>query len=388
MRKRVLILCAAWVILLLAGSAAYAGDRVSVSCGSFPVRFESEPFTEKGVTYVPLRDICAALGARLEWYSRTQDIIVESDDQMIHMAIGSKKMQSNGTDIQMAAAPRLIGGRTYVSLRAIADGLGKELKWDETTATVQLSMEQNTVNVSTAEELINAIQPNTKIVMEPGDYNLSMVDWSQIFNPLYIYRTDVYGGGYQFVAYDIKNLSIVGNNSRILVEPRYADVMKFVDCRMVSIEGISAGHTGEVADCKGDVFEFKQCRGVRIENCVLNGGGARGLVAVDTQELTMVDSSIRDCSLGFMNLKDSQHFLFEGTTFFTCTGDPLIQVSNSRSLLFAGCSFADNRGKALFGGTAPEQMGNSLTFRKCNFTDNQFLDGEAEANTSVVARYE
>ena len=53
--------------------------------------------------------------------------------------VGSKTMFVNGKSYEKDAAPVIISDRTFVPVRFVADELGAETEWDDTTKTVTIT---------------------------------------------------------------------------------------------------------------------------------------------------------------------------------------------------------------------------------------------------------
>lgn len=88
--------------------------------------------TNSQLTYVPLRFVSEALGAKVEWVSNDQPItatINEPKHNEVKVMLNSKKVEKNGKVSTIEGAPVLQNGRTMVPLRVISEGLGAEVKW-------------------------------------------------------------------------------------------------------------------------------------------------------------------------------------------------------------------------------------------------------------------
>jgi len=88
-----------------------------------------EPYIKNGNTYVPIRVISEAFGAKVEWLSDVKGIIIEFMGKKIEMQVGSKKAIVNGVSVELGSPPEIKGGITFVPIRFVADTLGAEVKW-------------------------------------------------------------------------------------------------------------------------------------------------------------------------------------------------------------------------------------------------------------------
>jgi len=196
------------------------------------------------------------------------------------------------------------------------------------------------ITANTAEELLAALGSNRRVILEEGVYNLTDAELDFISNANVYYR-ERYDGPELFLK-DIHNLTIQGAGyarSEIVVEPRYAFVMSFLNCTNISITNLSAGHTDD-GECQGGVFQFASSTGIYIDNTWMYGCGTVGL---NLSEVTDVKAA--------------------GSTIFGCT-DEIMEIEDSSDILFADCVFRDNIGRVVARTTS------NLTFDSCSFLRN------------------
>jgi len=89
-------------------------------------------------TLVPLRAIFEALGATVEWEQSTQTVTAVKDDITIILKIGDSFLTKNGERIALDVPAKIVGGRTLVPARAVAESFGADVQWDGTTRTVTI----------------------------------------------------------------------------------------------------------------------------------------------------------------------------------------------------------------------------------------------------------
>ena len=209
-----------------------------------------------------------------------------------------------------------------------------------------------TVSVSTSEELINAIAPNTNIVIKSGFYNLSN-DIANIgemqgetLNELndHVKMRECYDGA-ELVITDLSYLSIRGetgkpNDTEIVVTPRYAAVINFEYCSNIDLSGITMGHT-ETGDCSGNVLNFSACQNINLNSVDLFGCGVYGIGAKNgTRDVYVNNTIIRDCSYGPMNIVDVYgKFEFTNCTLTGSDGFGWFDKTDDCSLTFRNCTF-------------------------------------------------
>lgn len=207
----------------------------------------------------------------------------------------------------------------------------------ETEAPAEATPGQRDVHVSTVDELLAAIAPNTTIWLAKGDYHLTAAEnygktpdgvsytWEQIGQP----------EDYGLVIMDAENLVLRGegpDETRILTDPRYVNVLRFVDCEAPGLEALTVGHT-EGAYCSGGVLRFDRCDRVTIGNCGLFGCGTVGVMARDCEEINVINSRIYECSSAAVSVTGCRDVLVESCEI--CDHGKRWEGSNAQSLFEA-----------------------------------------------------
>ena len=123
------------VAMLLAMPAAAAGDIGVLLNGAY-VEFDVPPQIIDGRTMVPMRAIFEALGAGIDWDGDTLTVTAKRGGALVVMQIGNPAMSVNGEYIELDVAPQLVGGRTLVPVRAVAESFDARVDWDGDTRTV------------------------------------------------------------------------------------------------------------------------------------------------------------------------------------------------------------------------------------------------------------
>ena len=102
---------------------------------------------------------------------------------------------------------------------------------------------------------INLLLNPDKATNNPGDSKESLVARKAYLNKGYydmldferentdnIFKEEVFDGN-QLVVSNISNVTVVGDNSTLLVNPRYANVICFRECSNIKLIGLTLGHT-------------------------------------------------------------------------------------------------------------------------------------------------
>jgi len=210
----------------------------------------------------------------------------------------------------------------------------------------------NTIKVSNAKEFVEALGSNRAIEMDCyGDYNLSEISHNGLKLQEGIWWSSVFDG-IELVVSEIENLTISGNGpegarAEIIVNPRYAFVMKFEDCSNIVLEEISAGHS-EGGECEGGVFSFTDSSQIAMNRVRMYGCGTEGLTLSNVSGMEVTDSGIYNCTDSIMTVTGGENISFEDCMFSDNGGYTLVNVSGTGNMSFMNCYFNDNRGQ-MFG---------------------------------------
>ena len=200
-----------------------------------------------------------------------------------------------------------------------------------------------TVKVSNVDEFLAAIAPDTVVYMEKGTYNLSEASgYGSIWNDYLSWENPYDGPG--LILTGVSGLQIVGagkDETFLVTEPRYADVLTFDSCSGIELTGLTAGHTQEPGECIGGVLMFRGSSGIGVTSCGLFGCGIRGITAWETQQVTVKDCEIYSCSLGAVQLESCHDFEFSGNSIHDCAY-PTFQLFNSSSVVLDGKALSPN----------------------------------------------
>ncbi|HKE36147.1 MAG TPA: copper amine oxidase N-terminal domain-containing protein [Candidatus Baltobacteraceae bacterium] len=119
----------------LTGLAQSGG--VTVIVNGQTMSFDQPPIVRNGRVFVPLRGVFEQLGASVV-YANGQ-INATGNGRTISLTIGSTQATVNGQSQILDVAPFLVGSRTLVPLRFIAQSLGATVDWNDSTSTVTIT---------------------------------------------------------------------------------------------------------------------------------------------------------------------------------------------------------------------------------------------------------
>ncbi len=141
MKTKMISLLAAAATVTASLSAVADAPEVSVRLNGGLLNFDVPPQIINERTMVPLRAIFEALGATVDWDQATETVTSVRDDVTIKMTIGKNVIYINDKATELDVAPLIIDERTLVPVRAIAEGFGASVDWDQDRYCVIISSE-------------------------------------------------------------------------------------------------------------------------------------------------------------------------------------------------------------------------------------------------------
>ncbi len=211
--------------------------------------------------------------------------------------------------------------------------LSEDISWVP-KARPALNVERSTIimdgvaTVSTVDEFLTAIGPNTTIILQPGTYTLSKAsNYGQLGGDYYRWAEEF--DGYTLEIRYVDNLTIVAADpSQVQIEtsPRYADVLRFQNCAGITLEGFTAGHIDGLGSCTGNVLGLYQTDNITVKKCSLFGCGVIGIDASSCTGVTVTDTEIHHCESSAASLWNCQDVSFTGCNIHD-NGDDRIYTS-------------------------------------------------------------
>jgi len=182
-KKFIVITLCVFLIAAMGSPALASGISVQINGNILP--FDQPPIIEGGRTLVPLRAIFEALGAEVEWVASTQTVTAVREGVTVSLKIGSNILTRNGEQIRLDVPAQIVGGRTLVPARAIAESFGAEVSWNQNTQTMTINVSWQTVIPSTP-----ALTPPTEPTPQTNQIAVSqnrspvLSDKAVTFNPI------------------------------------------------------------------------------------------------------------------------------------------------------------------------------------------------------------
>lgn len=128
-------------VLLCGSASALEQNEIAVIVNSVQAEFDVSPVIINDRTMVPLRAIGEYLNASVYWEAETQKVSMISGGVSNELYVGNTNAVKNTSEgetenIELDSPPVILGERTFVPLRYLAQCLDMEVIWEADTRTV------------------------------------------------------------------------------------------------------------------------------------------------------------------------------------------------------------------------------------------------------------
>lgn len=359
-----------------AANAEFTEPTVTISINGKNVEFDVAPVIENGRTLVPIRAISEQLEYDVVWDGAKNRVEIKNNEDTLELFIGNRQYRKNGIEKQMDVPPVETNGRTLVPIRLVAEELGCTVRWVPETYTAQI-VKYETVRVTDASELLDAIGSYKRIVLAEGEYNLSEV--GERAESDFVAEAD-WGDGIGYTVFGARDLIIEGEegkNVTVLIEPRYTYVLSFGYCEHIALKNLTMGHSIAPGYCTGGVVLFEECDDVELDNMHLYGCGTYGVVAAISSNIRVKNTEIYECSYGLIDITYSQNVAFENCVFRDTGKFDMFYIGDCKNVKISDSVIKNNKsGKnCVFIGTYNSE---NVCFENCDFNENAYYQFTTE----------
>jgi len=125
------------VLVLRVGSPA-------MTVGSSSVVLDALPVIVEGRTLVPIRAVVESLGGTVAWDAANQTVTMSLDGTELKLVIGKSTALVNGRSTPIDSTnpnvvPQILNSRTMLPLRFVAESLGADVQWEDSTQTITIT---------------------------------------------------------------------------------------------------------------------------------------------------------------------------------------------------------------------------------------------------------
>lgn len=243
--------------------------------------------------------------------------------------------------------------------------------------------------VDSVDAFLAALGSDRTVILAAGEYNLSRAaDYGGAGTDTYAWAE--VGDGYELVIDRLQNLTILGADGAesvsIVTEPRYANVLRFEDCRTVMIDGLTAGHTPDQGYCTGGVLFLGGCDDTYVNGCVLYGCGTVGIIAYNCRGVFAEQTTIKECSSGAIQTTSCYDVRFTDGRIYDCGLEAdsiryhLFDVITTTGFAVHNTEIYNNDARLFL----MSKYSAGVELRGCRVCNNQFQEGICTSGGSVV----
>jgi hypothetical protein len=147
-----------------ATTATASSEVITVYLNNTPLVFpDAQPQIFSNRTYVPIRQTAEYLGLQIDWNSKTETLTFTRDGMTIAHTMRSSIVYVNGEAKQFDTPSINRNNRTLMPVRMLAESIGADVEWDNTTRSVHI----------TTSDSVDKVKVNTlvagKSVIESGE---------------------------------------------------------------------------------------------------------------------------------------------------------------------------------------------------------------------------
>ncbi|EIV99066.1 copper amine oxidase N-terminal domain-containing protein [Thermoanaerobacter siderophilus] len=123
-----------------------------VSVNKKEIKFDIPPVIKEGRTLIPVRAIMNGFGAKVDWDEETKIVTITKGDITIQLVLGETKVLVNGKEYTLDVPAMEISNRTFVPVRFISEILGGKVNYDKETGDIEIEEEDQTEIENNSEE--------------------------------------------------------------------------------------------------------------------------------------------------------------------------------------------------------------------------------------------
>lgn len=121
------------------------------------IRCDQAPVLIDGRTLVPMRAIFEALGAEVEWDDSSKTAKGTKDGRVVSLTIGQNSITVNGTSSELDVPAQIIGERTMIPVRAVAEAYDCIVSWNGYHKYVVISSSQKPYKIEALDSENNVV---------------------------------------------------------------------------------------------------------------------------------------------------------------------------------------------------------------------------------------
>lgn len=137
MKKIVLASVFLFGLIVLIATSVFA-NSINLIVNDKKIKLDQAPIIENNRTLVPIRFIAEELGASIDWNPALRKVLVTLDSTKIELTIDSKTAVVNGKNTALDVPAKIVGSRTLVPVRFIAESLNTSVYWEDFSRSIYI----------------------------------------------------------------------------------------------------------------------------------------------------------------------------------------------------------------------------------------------------------
>lgn len=148
MRKKII----PFLLTLLCLFTPTAASAVELQVDNRPLVADTEAVIIGGRTFVPMRAVLEALGAKITWDATEKKVTAEKGDHVVVLWLNQKTAYVDGISYELPESPVSINERILIPARFVSEKLGCSVFWDKEADTVFIFTEDAFANAYRAKK--------------------------------------------------------------------------------------------------------------------------------------------------------------------------------------------------------------------------------------------
>ncbi|MHC1723428.1 MAG: stalk domain-containing protein [Aminipila sp.] len=137
-------------------------DVNSIVSSTKEFKFDTPPVIKGSRTLIPVRAITEGLGAQVAYDQATKEVTITKDGTTIQLTLGSNVALVNGKEVTLDTKANTMNNRTYVPMRFIMETFKLKVTYDD--GTIEVEEPAGTTSGSAIETTTSAIETTTSAV--------------------------------------------------------------------------------------------------------------------------------------------------------------------------------------------------------------------------------
>lgn len=132
--SRILLMAILCCFMFFSVCSAQAIEPIKVTVDDNPITFTDQTAfydSEKELVLIPLRDVCEAVGAEVEWDQSASKAVVKLMNKSVDVPIGTNQVTVNQKPVDLGANVVIINNRTMIPVDFMQKGLGSKVAWNK-----------------------------------------------------------------------------------------------------------------------------------------------------------------------------------------------------------------------------------------------------------------